>query len=143
MPVLVPLIFALVVTLIGFGALFVAIFGKAWGPYLSSRRQPIVTAPAMVASKREEMAETYTHHFDRRFGETLDPSDVVRIEPAEWYVAFECEDGETREFSVSQTLYEKLIIGDKGELKWRGHLFVGFGQPDVKRPEKAVPDDWM
>ncbi|MDO8589149.1 MAG: DUF2500 family protein [Armatimonadota bacterium] len=139
----VPLITAILLALLGFAALWAFAFRGVWAPYLSSRRQPTITATAAVASKREEMAESFMHNFERRFGETYDPSDAVRIEPVEWYAAFECEDGETREFPIPRSLYESLIIGDKGVLTWRGNLFVRFTRPGVDRPEKTVPGDWM
>ena len=140
---LVPLIIAVLITLLGFLALWRLVFRRFWEPYLSSRRQPVVAAQATVASKREEMVESFLHNFDRRFGETYEPSDAVRLEPVDWYASFDCQDGETREFAIPQSLYESLIIGDMGQLKWRGSLFVRFGRPGVDKPETVVPENWL
>jgi hypothetical protein len=119
---------------------------RAWGPYMESRRQPVQSMRATVASKREEMVESYRHNLERRIGETVDRSDVIRMEPAEWYAEFECDDNETREFEVKQNVYESLIMGDTGNLSWQGHLFVSFTRPDSdsdgSTPSKTIPDDW-
>ena len=127
-------------------ALIATIFKIGLGPYITNRRQPLSAEQATVISKREETAETYSHNFERRFGEIIDPSDAVRMETADWFATFKLENGEEREFPVSKAVYESLIVGDQGKLTWRGDLFARFTLPGSKtsqpRPEKTVPDDW-
>jgi hypothetical protein len=123
------------------------VFKKGIAPYISSRMQPVVTSKAVVLSKREETTETMRHNFERRFGDPIDPSDVLREEPIDWYATFKLNDGEEHEFHISQTIYEALIVGDSGDLAWRGRLFVRFTIPEVDspppKPDKTVPDDWL
>jgi hypothetical protein len=127
-------------------ALIATIVKIGLGPYVKNRRQPLSTAQAMVVSKREEMGETFFHNFERRLGEAIDPSDTVRIEAVDWFATFKPDEGEEREFTISQPIYESLIVGDQGELTWRGNAFVRFALPgeDAGEPrtDKTVPHDW-
>jgi hypothetical protein len=136
-----------VISLVALSTALATIVKRGMGPYVASRRMPVMTARATLASKREEMAESFMHNLDRRFGEVIDPSDTVRSEPVEWYAAFNLVDGEQREFCVSQAVYESLIVGDEGDLAWRGHLFVRFSPHGIEvnpnKPDKAVPDNWL
>lgn len=120
------------------------IFKIGLGPYLKNRRQPLSTTQASVISKREEMTESFSHNFERRFGEDIDPTDAVRMEPVEWFAIFQIEDGEERQFSISQPVYESLIVGDRGQLAWQGDAFISFTLPseDLEQPRREVPDDW-
>lgn len=141
LPVIIMLMFT--IAMVVFGAVIVTVFRRAWGSYLADRRLPVMVAGATVASKNEELAESFAHNFERRMGETYDESDAVRMEPVRWFATFDCEDGETREFSVPQGCYEALIVGDRGQLAWRGRHFVGFTLPGEEKPEKTVPNDWL
>jgi hypothetical protein len=125
-------------------AIIGTIFKIGLGPYIKNRRQPLSSAQASVVSKREEMAESFSHNFDRRFGEDIDPTDAVRMEPVEWFAIFQLEDGEERQFSISQPVYESLIVDDRGQLTWQGDAFIGFTLPseDLGQPRREVPDDW-
>lgn len=60
-----------------------------------------------------------------------------------YYVEFECEDGEFREFSVGPTIYEAVEIGDRDTLVYAGVQFVGFGDHGAiaVEGEPEVEDD--
>ncbi|MDO8683877.1 MAG: DUF2500 family protein [Armatimonadota bacterium] len=140
-------IIMLIIGLIFFTLVSYTALNRGWGAYIRSMRRPLVSASATVASKREEMIDDYSHNFERRFGEIFDPNDTVRLEPIQWFLTFECDDGETREFSVRRKVYESAIVGDEGQLEWRGSYFIRFynpsAGPNLDDTPRSVRDDWL
>lgn len=47
------------------------------------------------------------------------------------YLTFETADGKQLEFEVSWEEYERIQLGAKGPLEYRGRLYVSFRKPKV------------
>jgi len=121
-------ILGVVVGLAAMWAAVIYIVSKEWRPALAGMREPARTASATVTAKRTEQAYDYTRLHERRFGDS-DEAAQPELKTMTWLVAFECGDGETREFSVPESVYESVMQDDLGELTWRGPRFIRFSRP--------------
>jgi hypothetical protein len=74
-----------------------------------NRRLPIVSMPARVVVKR-----TWTGGF------------LFHIVSTDYYVTFQLDSGERREFRVTGHAYGTLVEGDAGSLSVQGTRYLGF-----------------
>ena len=121
-------ILGVVIGLAAMWAAVVYIVSSEWRPALAGMRQPARTASATVTAKRTEQAYDYTRLHERRFGDSGEAAQP-ELKIMTWLVTFECGDGETREFSVPEPVYESALEHDLGELTWRGPRFIRFSRP--------------
>ncbi|TVP83211.1 MAG: DUF2500 domain-containing protein [Alkalicoccus sp.] len=112
---LVPLIFAVV---IGFVIVTAAKNILEW---FSNNKKPRETAKAKVTAKRENV---------RRRSSGTRSRGSISIGPSRYkttyYVTFELESGERREFKVSGNEYAVLSDGDVGHLTYQGTRYHDF-----------------
>lgn len=117
---LVPLFIGAVFVIV-IGAMVVSVF-RGISQWFSNNQQPVQTAPARVATKRQHVS-----------GGGHDTSASTH-----YYVTFEqTANGDRQEFSVDSRLYSGLAEGDFGRLTFQGTRFHGFErdrQPVVVPP---------
>lgn len=102
------IIVGLFIALIVGGILFVIALGiRGW---IKNSNSPIVAIPAQIVAKRSETS-----------GGGNDTSVSTS-----YYVTFEMEDGERREWSVRSRLFGLLVEGDRGTLTYQGTWFKDF-----------------
>jgi hypothetical protein len=102
------------------GGIFVFVLGvilfslaRAFGEWMYNNGQPIETKPARVISKRSELqgaANSAANHHIRTY----------------YYVTFEFEDGDRKEFYVRSNEYGLLTEGDQGKLTYQGTRYHRF-----------------
>lgn len=92
--------------------LFMIIKGIATWSYNNS--QPRITANAKVVTKRTDT---------RGGGETRAYS--------VYYVTFDLETGERKEFQVKNTEFGQLVEGDKGTVEYQGTRYHGFSRQGI------------
>lgn len=83
---------------------------KGIGTAISNSQQPIQSTPASVVAKRTNVS-----------GGAGDSSTTTS-----YYVTFELNSGERREFGLSGREYGMLAEGDRGELSYQGTWYKGF-----------------
>ena len=136
----------LFIGLIGTWAAVIYLTYKAWAPYIRSRKQPIRRAHVSVSGKRTEDGHIPTHH-EERIGQKHDPSEQPAMEPVRWFLSFRYDTGDDIELPVSMRTWESICVDDRGELAWRGELFVEFilegYTPPVKEPRRSDIEGWM
>ncbi|MCE7792877.1 DUF2500 domain-containing protein [Salipaludibacillus sp. CUR1] len=113
---LVPLIFALVVGAFIFSAV------KNVSEWLSNNKKPVETEKAKVVTKREHVRRRASGNRSRGGGFSVGPS---RYQTA-YYVTFELESGDRREFKMRGNQYAKLAEGDVGHLTYQGTRYHEF-----------------
>lgn len=116
---LIPLIFIVVIGAVIFSAV------KNIREWLSNNKKPKETEKAKVTSKRESVRRRSGPRTGSRVG-------IGRSRhQTSYYVAFELENGERREFKVRGNEYGSLSEGDVGYLTFQGtryHQFERAGQ---------------
>ena len=82
--------------------------------WFHNKSQPLLQVNAKVVDKRDEVRM-------RRTSTTM-PSRSIPY----YYVTFEFEHGQRREFCVKGNEYGLLVVGDEGILSYQGDWFKGF-----------------
>ncbi len=93
-------------------AVLVAALGTLAGRWAKDRLKPRRSVPARFAARRSEVCRHKTSR-----GE---------FTTVHFYAAFETEDGEHIEFSVSDDEYGRLAEGERGTLRYQGARYLGF-----------------
>ncbi len=93
-------------------AVFAAAFGTLAGRWAKDRLKPRRSVPARLAGRRAEVCRRKTSK-----GE---------FTTVHFHAAFETEDGEQMEFSVSDDEYGRLAEGECGTLRYQGARYLGF-----------------
>jgi hypothetical protein len=83
-------------------------FKAAAAQVAADNRQPVLSVSAQVVTKRH------------------DTGGAGGISATSYYVGFELESGERKEFPVSGNEYGMLAEGDKGTLTYQGTRYQGF-----------------
>ncbi|OCA90577.1 hypothetical protein A8F94_01460 [Bacillus sp. FJAT-27225] len=104
--IIVPLFFVFVFGLIIFS------IGKNINEWNHNNKQPRLTVPAMVVSKRTQV----------RGGQNDTSAHTA------YYVTFEVESGDRMEMHVNGQEYGLLAEGDLGELSFQGTRYLGFAR---------------
>lgn len=107
-----PIIFGLMFFLV-FGV-FITVFVISIRRGMANRNAPRLTVPATVVSKRTQ----YTS--GSRAGR------VHHSGSTQYFVTFQVESGDRMELSVYGEQYGLLVEGDRGNLTFRGTLFLSF-----------------
>ena len=107
-----PIIFGLMFFLV-FGV-FITVFVISIRRGMANRKAPRLTVPATVVSKRTQ----YTS--GSRAGR------VHHSGSTQYFVTFQVESGDRMELSVYGEQYGLLVEGDRGNLTFRGTLFLSF-----------------
>jgi len=103
-PIIVVVIFVIVI------GTFLVVIGKGISENIRNSKMEEVTIPARIISKR-------THVWGGHGNSSAHTS---------YYVTFEDENGERREFSVSDSFYSMHAEGDTGMLTHKGTRFIHF-----------------
>lgn len=113
-----PLVFGLVFALVIGVFLFVIV--KGIGTWAWNNQQPVQTLPAKVVSRRTDTSGT---------GSSMNSSSGSGGSVSTWYyVTFELDGGERKEFGVSGHEYGLLAEGDPGTLTFQGTRYKGFAR---------------
>lgn len=114
-------IFSIIPILVTLG--FIAVFAffiinavkgiKQWN---YNNKQPVLTVPAKVATKRTNVS-TSMHN---------NGGIVHHSSSTTYYVTFEVESGDRLEFHVNGSEYGMLVEGDFGKLTFQGTRYIGF-----------------
>ena len=113
----VPLFIGLIFVLVIGGIIFAVV--KGISTWTWNNQQPVQTEAARVVSKRTNtsgMASANT-------GGNVSTS---------YYVAFEMDGGERKEFGLSGQEYGLLAEGDRGSLTFQGTRYKGFARASVR-----------
>ena len=93
-------------------AVLAAVLGTLAGRWAKDRLKPRRSVPARLAARRAEVRKRKTSK-----GE---------FTTVHFCAAFETEDGERMEFSVSDDEYGRLAEGERGTLSYQGARYLGF-----------------
>ena len=104
MQIVVPVMFVLV-----FGIIIVTMV-RGVGEWNKNNQSPKLTVPVTVVAKRSDV---------HRGIETMHTF-------TSYYVTFQVESGDRREFEISDTEYGMLAEGDSGELTFQGTRYLNF-----------------
>lgn len=110
-PIFVVIIFAIVISM------FVIFAVRGLREWSSNNRQPVYSDHVLVVDKRTHIWRHHHHHHNHAAHHSTSTS---------YYITFEFEDGERREFMVPSKLYGLTAAGDTGTLTWQGTRFHGF-----------------
>jgi hypothetical protein len=107
------------------GLIFAVILGTAAYHLVKKSRQsarnqglPVLTAPAIVASKRSTAIAPPTE---------INPK--YKVDPStKFFARFQLEDGRTLELEVNNVQFAALNEGDHGKLAYQGTRYLGFAR---------------
>ena len=94
---------------------FIFVIIKGIGTWAWNNEQPVEALPAHVVSKRTNTSGT---------GSSMDGGSVS----TSYYVTFEMDGGERKEFGLSGREYGLLVEGDAGMLTFQGTRYKGFAR---------------
>jgi hypothetical protein len=110
----VEILFVIVPVFIGIVFLFVLFqIGKGVAEWANNNSLPVLSAPARVVAKRTE-----THG-------NMSTNTAAQVSTY-YYVTFELDDGDRKEYSLYGTDYGMLAEGDEGTLTYQGTRYHGF-----------------
>lgn len=112
----------------GFAVIFVIIIIiviKGISTWNSNNKQPRLTVPAVITSKRIDVSRS--SHMNNASGtpQFNDYSSTF------YYITFQFESGDRMEFKINGNEYGLLSEGDKGNLSFQGTRYLGFSR-DIK-----------
>ena len=112
-----PFVFGIVPIIIG-GVILVA-FVKGIAEWNHNNGQPVLTVPARLVAKRTNVSSSSS---------MMDSDDSFRRNRTStwYYVTYELDSGERREFGVRGQEYGLLAEGDVGMLTYQGTRYKGF-----------------
>ena len=119
-------IFPIVIFIVMFAvtAFIVSRVVKAWRGYLHNSIQLQQTAPARVVDKRTAFSPSTSAHPHGAGG--------TRVRTY-YFVTFEFQNGERKEFSVNTDGYGLFTGGDSGEIAYQGNWLLRFTRQDESR----------
>lgn len=97
--------------LIGSIVLIAVLIGKGVGRWHHNNQQPVQTLPAQVVTKRTRVSGSGSSGAHTSY-----------------YVTFELQSGERREFLVPGDAYGQLVERDHGQLTFQGTRFHGYAR---------------
>lgn len=117
-----PMIFSIVPALVGVIfvvviVMFIVYAVKGLSEWSSNNQQPVHAEPVIVRGKRTHIWGGGHHHGHGH---------VHSGSRTSYYVTFEYEDGERREFMVSGRVYGQMAEGDTGTLTYQGTRYHNF-----------------
>lgn len=108
-----------------FVTIFVVIIGtvlfravKGVSEWSDNNQQPVLTVPARMVTKREDVSISSHHHDDNHHHSTSSSTS--------YFATFEFSSGDRKEFEVSESQFGLLVEGDKGSLTFQGTRYKGF-----------------
>ena len=118
-------IFAIVIFIfmLGITGFFISRVVKAWRGYLYNSTQPEQTASGRVMDKRTAFRASTTAHHHGAGGTHV---------RTYYFVTFEFQNGDRKEFSVNTDGYALLAVGDSGELTYQGNWLLRFTRQDER-----------
>lgn len=87
-------------------AIFIYVIGGSIAAFVRNNNSPVVETSARVCDKETRYIRNGHHRI--------------------WSVTFEAGDGDRKEFHVGRDEYERLCVGDQGQLKSQGTRYLGF-----------------
>jgi hypothetical protein len=93
------------------GGFIVYAFHKGWTPWIRERRLPVERV--LADAEQKEVHHEYMAMLQRE-------------EVSARLIAFRCQDGQTRVYSVDERVFDRVAEGDHGILLYRGESFVAF-----------------
>ena len=112
-----------------FPIMFLVVFGviiasvvQGIGTWHKNNNSPRLTVPAVVAAKRESVAQ----HQHPNAGDASGAHGFHTTTSTTHYVTFQVESGDRMEFHVSGSEYDMLAEGDTGRLTFQGTRYLSF-----------------
>ena len=87
--------------------------GKSFKEWHTNNNSPVLTVPATVVSKRKQITS----------GEEYGYSSYTA-----YYITFQIEDHDSKEFSVNSIQYNQIFEGDYGDLTFQGTRYHRFNR---------------
>lgn len=117
----------------GFEKIFLLIFAAAVGIFLVSalkgaavQKKNRNSPRLVVAAKVVSLDADVTLHSHPNAGDPTGAHGYNTVPSAQYHVTFQVESGDTMEFSVTGSEYEKLKLGDSGNLSFQGTRYLSF-----------------
>jgi hypothetical protein len=111
---LVPIIIVIVFVIVIGGILFTVFKGiTQWS---SNNKQPVLTVPCIIVSKRANVSQHNTNHNGH----------IHHNANTTYYTTFEVESGDRMELKIADQEYGQLAEGDQGKLTFQGTRYLGF-----------------
>ena len=93
-------------------AMFIFVFVKNIGEWVSNNNSPRLTVDAVIVDKRRA---THHHHSNGHHHHTHT-----------YHITFEVQSGDRMEMKVPRGEFGLLIVGDRGRLSFQGTRYLGF-----------------
>lgn len=93
-------------------AIFIYVIVGGITTYVKNNNSPVIETSARVCDKETRVIR-HAHH-----------NNMTRHRI--WLVTFETSEGDRKEFHVGRDEYERLCVGDQGQLKFQGTRYLGF-----------------
>ena len=95
-----------------FFILFFAVLAKNIAQFFKNESSPRLTVPAVIVDKRRK---THHHHSGGHHHHTHS-----------YHVTFQVESGDRMELKVIRSVYDMLLVGDRGRVSFQGTRYLGF-----------------
>lgn len=123
-----------------FVTIFIVIIGtvlfraaKGVSEWSDNNQQPVLTVPARMVTKREDVSISSHHHGANDHHSTTSSTS--------YFATFEFSSGDRKEFEVSESQYGLLVESDEGSLTFQGTRYKGFQRGMVGREVEPSPDE--
>ena len=104
-------------------AVIILAFFKSMKEINDNKKAPLLSVPAKVAGKRTDIIKRNQPNA----GDLSGAHGYTVVMNTTYYVSFEIEDGERKEFIVDHSIYNTLLEETKGTLSFKGTKFISFG----------------
>ena len=103
-------------------AVIILAFFKSMKEINDNKKAPLLSVPAKVAGKRTDIIKRNQPNA----GDLSGAHGYTVVMNTTYYVSFEFEDGERKEFIVDHSIYNTLLEETKGTLSFKGTKFISF-----------------
>lgn len=109
-------------------AIVIFSFAKGMQEWNDNNKAPLLIVAAKVVGKRQNTVQ----HNQPNAGDMSGAHGYTVIMDTTYYVSFEIESGDTREFIVDWSKYNILSEGTEGNLSFKGTKFISFESKESK-----------
>ena len=109
-------------------AIVIFSFAKGMQEWNDNNKAPLLIVAAKVVGKRQNTVQ----HNHPNAGDMSGAHGYTVIMDTTYYVCFEIENGDTREFIVDWSKYNILSEGTEGNLSFKGTKFISFESKESK-----------
>ena len=103
-------------------AVIILAFFKSMKEINDNKKAPLLSVPAKVSGKRTDIIKRNQPNA----GDLSGAHGYTVVMNTTYYVSFEIEDGERKEFIVDHSIYNTLLEETKGTLSFKGTKFISF-----------------